>query len=837
MSAPETRQSPVALHKALQADWSNLPGRFGFLSAVNHSTLGKRFIIAAFVFFAIGGVLAMLIRAQLSTSNAAFIGPEIYNQVFTMHGTVMMFLFAIPMFEGLAIYLLPKMLGSRDLAFPRLGAYGFWCYIFGGSILIVALLAGVAPDSGWFMYTPLSSRTYAPGINSDVWLLGITFVEISALSAAVEIMVTILKMRAPGMSLDRMPIFAWYMLVTAGMMLVGFPPLILGSILLETERAFDWPFFDPLRGGDSLLWQHLFWLFGHPEVYIIFLPAAGAVSTILPVLARRKLVGYTAIVVSIIALGFVSFGLWVHHMFTVGIPHLALGFFSAASMLVVIPTGVQIFAWLGTLIAGRPQMKLPMLFLIGFFVVFVMGGLTGVMVAVVPFDWQAHDTYFVVAHLHYVLVGGFVFPMLAAAYYWLPNFTGRQTMYGIGYWVFWLIFIGFNVTFFLMHLTGLLGMPRRVYTYSGELGWDWLNLISSFGGFVLTAGFALFAVDVAMQSRFGVRTRRNPWKSGTLEWATPMPAPVYAFASLPLVDSRDPLHTAPDLPRRLAAGEGYLGFARKGRMETLMIDMVTGRPQAVIVLPGPTYKPLICALVTGLFFLGLLFKVYPVAILGLVLAAALLLWWAPDTGPRTDEGAIPVGRGESLPTHYEAPDSPSRWAMIFTLTADGAIFGSLLFGAAFLLVVAPGWPPPVVIEGALPASLLAIAAFAVSALSARRATRVTLGGASAIAPLGVAFAGHAAATAAILWIAFVHLPDPTSHAYAAISGAILFYLGLHAVLGAIFAGFGIWRVSAGFVSPARSLDIRIGRLMHDYIAGAGLLGLAVLNLLPWMAAP
>src|SRR5690554_3506160 len=533
----EQMLSPIALHKALDRVWGSGKG-FERLSAVNHTVIGKRFMVTALAFFAIGGVLAMLIRAQLATPDSAFMGPELYSQVFTMHGTVMMFLFAIPMLEGLGMYLLPKMLGSRDLAFPRLSAYGYWCYLFGGTIIICAMLFGVAPDTGWFMYTPLSSNVYTPGINADVWLLGITFVEISAITAAVEITVSILKLRAPGMSLDRMPLFGWYMLVTAMMMVVGFPPLILGSILLEMERAFGLPFFDPTRGGDPLLWQHLFWLFGHPEVYIIFLPAAGALSTIIPVFAQRPILGFRAIIAAIVAMGFLSFGLWVHHMFTVGIPHLALAFFSAASALVAIPTAIQIFAWLTTLLKGRPRMSVPMLYVAGFFLVFVMGGLTGVMLAMVPFNQQAHDTYFVVAHLHYVLVGGFVFPMLAALYYWLPHFTGRRSVYGLSIPAFWLILIGFNLTFFLMHLTGLMGMPRRISTYPSNWGWDWLNLLSSVGGFILTAGFALVLADLIAQFRFGRRFRRDPWKAGTLEWATATPPPSYNFASIPRVDGR-----------------------------------------------------------------------------------------------------------------------------------------------------------------------------------------------------------------------------------------------------------------------------------------------------------
>jgi len=404
-------------HRAFTRIWASDPGWKGWFTTVNHTDLGRMFLATAVLFFVIGGLLAMLIRAQLASPRSAFLGPDVYNQVFTMHGTIMMFLFAIPLFEGLAVYLLPKMLGSRDLAFPRLTAYGFWCYVFGSSMLIFALVAGVAPDSGWFMYPPLSSTIGSPGINSDFWLLGITFVEISAICAAVEITVTILKYRAPGMSLDKMPIFAWYALVVAVMILTAFPPLILGSLLLELERAFGMPFFQVDSGGDSLLWLHLFWLFGHPEVYIIFLPAAGAVSTILPVMARTTLFGYGWVVAATISLAVLSFGIWVHHMFTTGIPHMGLAFFSAASTLVAVPTAVQIFAWLGTLWRGRPELHMPMMWILAFFVTFVIGGLTGVMVAVVPFDWQVHDTHFVVAHLHYVLVGGFVFPMLAVAFH------------------------------------------------------------------------------------------------------------------------------------------------------------------------------------------------------------------------------------------------------------------------------------------------------------------------------------------------------------------------------------------------------------------------------------
>ncbi|MBS9719320.1 cytochrome c oxidase subunit I [Tianweitania sp. BSSL-BM11] len=826
--------SQIKLHHDLKAIWDTPPG-WGFLSAVNHTVLGRRFIIAAFTFFAIGGVLAMLIRAQLATPRSAFVGPDVYNQIFTMHGSVMMFLYAIPMFEGFAIYLLPKMLGARDLAFPRLTAYGFWCYIFGGSILIGAMLLGVAPDSGWFMYTPLSSSTYTPGINADIWLLGITFVEISALSAAVEITVSILKLRAPGMSIDRLPIMAWYLLVTALMMLFGFPPLILGSILLELERAFDLPFFDPTRGGDSLLWQHLFWLFGHPEVYIIFLPAAGAISMMIPTFARHPLVGYRAIIAAIIAVGFLSFGLWVHHMFAVGIPHLALAFFSAASGLVAIPTGLQIFAWIATLAKGRPRFDVPMLYLAGFFVIFVIGGLTGVMLAMVPFNLQAHDTHFVVAHLHYVLVGGFVFPMLAGAYYWLPHITGKVSDHKLAVPAFWLIFIGFNMTFFLMHLTGLLGMPRRIDTYPAEAKWEWLNLLSSVGSFVMTIGFALFVLDIILQVRFGKAFRRNPWQARSLEWATPTPPPSYAFASLPHVESPADWLEPGSLGNDLAAGRGYLGFTRNGWQETLGVGMTDGAPDQVVVLPRSTTLPFWTGLATGTIVLCLLFKLYWLALLPFAVTITLLLCWTRTTGAQSDLGPLPIGRGQTALVHWEAGQPPSWWAMVFVLAADATLFGSLLFGCVFLAMIAPGWPPAVIVLPSYGVMALAAILMIAAALFGRLALRDLNRNRAPTAWLGSAALAHLGACAALVWIIAVDVVDPTQHAHQATLFALLGYAVLHAGVGCILALYGLQRQRSGKLSPIRNLDLRIGKLWHDYAAVAGLVALVAVIVLCWSA--
>nr|CAD6619169.1 cytochrome c oxidase subunit I [Rhizobium sp. Khangiran2] len=814
--------SPIARHKAFEKVWGTPPG-WAQLAAVNHNIVGKRFMLTALVFFTIGGLLAMLIRTQLASSESAFMDAEQYAQVFTMHGTVMMFLFAIPFFEGGAMYLLPKLLGTRDLAFPRMSAYGYWCYLFGGTILIAALIGGVAPDSGWFMYTPLSSDIFSPGINSDVWLLGITFVEISALSAAIEIIVSILKLRAAGMSLDKMPILAWYMLVVATMMLVGFPPLILGSVLLEVERAFGLPFFDPTRGGDPLLWQHLFWLFGHPEVYIIFLPAAGAISTILPVFAGTPLAGYRIIIAALVSMAFLSFGLWVHHMYTVGIPHVALSFFSAASAMVAVPTAIQIFAWLSTISHGHPRFSVPMLHIFGFFFVFVIGGLTGVMLAMVPFDWQAHDTHFVVAHLHYVLVGGFVFPMLAAAYYWLPHISGRQPVQHLSKAAFWMVFIGFNVTFFMMHLTGLRGMPRRVFEYPPESGWETLNFISSMGSFVMTMGFALIALDFILLFRFGRRYHRNPWKAGTLEWAMPTPPPSYNFASLPSVERRADLLDPDRLGPALAAGEGYLGMPRDGRMEILAVDIASGRPDHVVRLPRQTFLPLATAVATGSFFLALLFKVYWMAPLALALVTGLFLLWTGDTAEKEDLEDLDIGHGLALPPHMQAPYPPAWWAMLLALIADATAFISLLFGALFLWISAPNWPPAE-ISGVDPLPALVVAtALVISAWTGHRAVQVAP---DAARLLLLNMVCQLVAVAIFGWLLLLAWPQAQSHGAGASVFVVIAFAALHNSIGVVLASFGLFRISKGYVSRKRLLDLRIGQLWHSYSAAAGLTALA-----------
>ncbi|MDQ0348129.1 cytochrome c oxidase subunit I [Ancylobacter vacuolatus] len=834
MSQPDVTAIPanpprraLTLHRELDRVWRNGPGLWGQVTSVSHTTLGLRFMATAFVFFGIGGILSMLIRAQLATPNSAFLDTALYNQIFTMHGSIMMFLFAIPMLEGLAMYLLPKMLGTRDLAFPRLSALGYWCYLLGGAILIAALLGGVAPADGWFMYTPLSGKTYSPGINADVWLLGVTFVEISALAAAIELMVSILRLRAPGMKLTQMPLFAWYILGTAAMMLAGFPPLILGSVLLEMERAFGWPFFDPERGGDPLLWQHLFWLFGHPEVYIIFLPAAGVLSTVIPVLCRTRIVGYGAIVAAILGMVFLSFGLWVHHMFTVGIPHLALAFFSAASMLVAVPTAVQIFAWIGTMWRGRPELKLPMLYILGFFFTFVMGGLTGVMLAVVPFNWQAHDTAFVTAHLHYVLIGGFVFPMLAGVTWWMPLMSGRRRIRGLGEAAFWLILIGFHGTFFLMHLTGLMGMPRRIPTYADNPEWMWLNLSSSFFGFVMTIGFALFTIDLILQAGFGKRSVRDPWQAPSLDWAMALPPPNYNFASLPGADLQQA--GAAGAMLKLARGEGFLPGAPRGRREILVTSVGAARPEHVALLPFNTALPLALALAICGFVLLMLAGFYTVAPVALIPVIGLIWAWARRAVVAVDAAPVEVAPGLLLPVQPEGGATLTQSGLRCLLFADGTFFASLLFGLAFLSLVSPG--PPLPTWGADQTVLLA--AFAVLALLAAGAlgARWALGRVEAGRPAGAALLGcvivNLAALVALAALAF-GLPDPTRHAGDAVRAALVAYVGLHVIIGILFSAFALDQARRGELAPGRAGALRNGGLWLGYTLAAAALATAAL---------
>lgn len=622
-SEPISRCSIPERRDRLARTWAEPGGFWGWFKHVHHTSIGKRYIVTAFIFFLLGGILALLMRLQLARPNNHFLGPDKYNQIFTMHGTNMMFLFAVPMmFEALAVYFVPLMVGARNIAFPRLNAYSYYLYVIGGIFLWTAFILNVGPDMGWFAYVPLSGPDFTPGKRADVWAQMITFTEVSALAVAVEVVVTVMRLRAPGMTLNRIPMFVWSELVTAFAVIFAMPAVMLSSSMLIMDRLINTHFFNPAEGGDALLYQHLFWFFGHPEVYIIFIPGTGLVSTIIAAFSRRKIFGYIALVLATVATGLLGFGVWVHHMFATGLPTLSISFFTAASMMIVIPTGIQFFCWLTTLWTGKPVIKTPMLWVLGFFFVFVIGGLTGVMLAAAPLDWQVHDTFFVVAHLHYVLIGGALFPLFGALYYWFPKITGRMMNEGLGKLNFWLFFFGFNLTFFPMHQLGFNGMTRRIYTYLPEMHWGTLNLLATFGAFTLGVSVLVFLINVAVSLRTGAIAGDNPWQSGTLEWATTSPPPDYNFLDLPTVGGREPLwEDPPDQP--------IITGIREDIRQVLVTQTLDGNPDHLTDFPKPTIWPFLAALATTVLFIWSIFNAWGTVWGAIPLAITLTGWFWP----------------------------------------------------------------------------------------------------------------------------------------------------------------------------------------------------------------
>ena len=677
----------------------------------------------AFAFMLFAGVLALLMRTQLAVPDNDFLSADFYNQAFTLHGTVMMFLFAVPIFEAVAIFLLPPMLGARELPFPRLGAFGFWSFFIGGVFVCGSIFFDAAPSSGWFMYPPLATDKEYSGIGADIWLLGLSFIEVASIAAAVELIVGIMKCRAPGMRINLMPLFAWYLLIVAGMILFAFPPLIAGDLLFEMQRMFDWPFFDPERGGDPLLWQHLFWIFGHPEVYIIFLPAIALMAMIVPTFAQRPIVGYSWIVLAAVGTGFLSFGLWVHHMFATGLPQISLAFFSAASEAVAIPTGVQIFVFIATMLAGRVIFSVPMLFGAGGIAIFVIGGLTGVMVALVPFDWQAHDTYFVVAHLHYVLIGGMLFPLIAGIYYYYPLINARMLSMRLGRVAFWLMFAGFNVAFFPMHLTGLRGMPRRVFTYPEGIGWDWLNLISTVGAFVFAAGVAVVVFDVMRPKHRAAEGRAEPLERRHARMAERAGGELgRALHSR----HREPLSALG--PEGSGAGKSTTAPTTSPTPGTVAArrwspPCSTPSPMQCQRVAGPSFIPMVSAALLGGVFVALTFEWWIIALVSGIGTLAAILWWLwTGTGEIPEKKTRDVGLGLRLPLYASGPASVGWWAMFITMVGDGTAFASLIFGYFFYWTIhpdftagqsGPGWLWPMV------AAALFVAAWG-AMLAARR---------------------------------------------------------------------------------------------------------------------
>jgi len=650
------------------------PGLWGWMTTVDHKKIGIMYSVTAFVFFLIGGLEALLLRIQLGGPDQTFLRADTYNQLFTMHGTTMIFLVIMPLSAGLANYLLPLMIGARDVAFPRINAFGFWVFLLGGLFMYSSFFLGGAPNGGWFGYVPLTRNM--PGHNIDYWVFGLQILGIASLSGAVNLIVTVINMRAPGMSLMRMPIFVWMSLVAQFLLLFAIPVITVALFLLSFDRLFSTNFFNVAAGSDPLLWQHLFWMFGHPEVYILILPAMGIVSEVLPVFSRKPLFGYQVMVFSGIAIGFMGWGVWAHHMFATGLGPVAVSAFSASTMFIAVPTGVKIFNWISTLWKGKLTFPTPMLFAIGFVAMFTIGGLSGVTHGVVPGDTQQTDTYYIVAHFHYVLFGGSMFGLFAGAYYWYPKFAGRMLDERLGKIHFWLMFIGFNMTFGPFHILGLQGMPRRVYTYPEDMGWDMWNMVSTIGSFIIALSILTFIINI-IKNRKPQEVGDDPWDARTLEWSIPSPPPEYNFKEVPLVTSRDELwhrkytedEDGRSVRREVTLGQEKMagtevepspaeGHEAPDHMEGDHTDG-EGHPDGEshdeeqephIHMPSPSYWPLVSALFLPVISYGMIYKTWAVAILGGVGIFGSLYAWAlePATAPEDTPVHGPDTSGDDL---------------------------------------------------------------------------------------------------------------------------------------------------------------------------------------------
>jgi cytochrome c oxidase subunit 1 len=603
-------------------------GLWSWFTTVDHKRIGLLYGVSAIVFFIIGGIEALIMRLQLMRPNGTVVSAETFNSLFTMHGTTMIFLVVMPLSVAFFNYIVPLQIGARDVAFPRLNAFSYWVFILGGLILNSSWLLGQAPAMGWFAYAPLTEKAFNLDHSVDFWIIGIQILGIATIAGGLNFFVTIINLRAPGMSLMRMPIFCWMTLITNVLMLLAFPVLTVALFELLFDRYFATKFFEPAAGGDPLLWQHLFWVFGHPEVYILILPAMGIVSEVIPVFSRKPLFGYPAMVLAAAAIAFLAAGVWAHHMFTTGIGPIASSFFALSTMLIAVPTGVKVFNWLATLYGGSIDPKPPLLFAVGFVAMFVIGGLSGVMHASPPIDTQHQDTYFVVAHFHYVLFGGSMFGLFAGLHYWFPKFTGRLLNDTLGKWTFWLMLIGFNVTFFPMHFVGVDGMPRRIYTYPEGMGWDFWNFVETIGSWILAFSVLIFLINAFRSWRFGEVAGNDPWDGATLEWSIPGPPPSFNFAQIPRVTARDAFW----VEKRATQAAAEVGLAPKAQTAVAVVD----DPVALgIHMPNPSYYPLVTAIGVSLILGGFLLSPYMlfgfvpvVSLIGIVVTLAGIYGWS-----------------------------------------------------------------------------------------------------------------------------------------------------------------------------------------------------------------
>ncbi|WP_420605387.1 cytochrome c oxidase subunit I [Novosphingopyxis sp.] len=609
----------------LKKMWETAPGWKGWLGSVDHKQIGLRYIVTAFAFLLLGGLEALVMRVQLGAPGETVLTPQQYNVLFSMHGISMIFLYASPILTGFSNYLWPLLLGSRDMAFPRLNALSYWVYLAAGLFIYAGFVTGHGPDDGWFNYVPYALRDYSPGLNMDVYALGMILLGISTTVGAANFIVTFLRTRAPGMSLNRVPVLLWGTLTASAANIMAVPSVSLAFFLLWMDRQFGTHFFDAGE-GQPLLWQHLFWMFAHPWVYAIVLPAMGMVSDGLPTFCRRPLVGYTLVVLATVSTMAFGFGVWVHHMFATGLPNLSLSFFSGASLIITIPSAVAVMCWTATIWTGRPVVTTAFLFFASMIVLFVIGGVSGVATAAAASDWQLTDTYFVVAHLHYTLIGINLFPVVGAVYYWFPKMTGRLLSERLGKWNFWVMFIGFNVGFFPMHTLGLLGMPRRVYTYPAGMGWSGQNLVVSVGSAMFAVGVLLFLVNVVRSLKRGKSAGANPWGAGTLEWATSSPPPVYNFKVIPLVVSRHPLweEAMDESDERSSITRGLL--LDRGK-ETIATSPLDGEPDLILEMPGDSLAPFTLTIGMTLMFSGALLRQWWLVGVGLAAIVLSLVGW------------------------------------------------------------------------------------------------------------------------------------------------------------------------------------------------------------------
>jgi len=611
----------------LERIWASRPGLLGWLTTTDHKRIGLLYLWTTLLFFAAGGAEALIMRTQLAEPDQNVVSPSTYDQLFTMHGLTMIFFFIIPMTTGaFGNYLLPLMLGARDMAFPRMNALSYWLFLASGLFLYVGLFMGHAPDAGWFNYVPLAGRQYSPGLGIEFYTIGIIFNGVSSTLTAAQFIVTILRNRAPGMSINRMPLFCYAMLAAALGLLFALPVLTTANVFLYLDRVIGTHFYDVGQGGSSLLWQHLFWFFGHPEVYILIVPAFGIATEIIPAFTRRRLIAFPLVAIAELLVVFIGFGVWAHHMFAVGMATTAVVFFAAATAMVVIPSTIQVYAWSMSIVGGRPKFTTPLLFIVGFIVFFVIGGITGIMFLAVPFDQQVTDTYFVVAHFHYIIFGAAVFPIFGGMYYWFPKVTGRMYFERPGQISFWIIFVGTNLLFFPMHIAGLLGMPRRVYTYPGDLGWTPYNLAETIGGFITAAGILLLFANLVVSYRRGAPAGPDPWHGATLEWTTTSPPPAYNFAVIPVVSSAYPNWDEPDREadrRNLAAGARTLELGHQQPVTT----PVEGRWERTADMPHESPWPLLLAMAATLLAVALLIGQFVIASVALGLILLVLVGW------------------------------------------------------------------------------------------------------------------------------------------------------------------------------------------------------------------